>query len=70
MKKMYLTPLTEVTEMELLPLMAGSGPNGGDASTPGVSEDSDDGPVADDHGGTPGFGNSRYHKDMWEDDEI
>ena len=56
MKKEYIVPSIKVKEMQLLPIMAASGPGAGDAILPGITEDGDDGPGGGDHGGTPGFG--------------
>lgn len=69
MKKTYLKPLMEVTEMELqASIAAASGPGGGDALAPGITDDGDDGPGGGDHGGTPN--RSKYNQfDQWEDEE-
>ncbi|MBO5612016.1 MAG: hypothetical protein J5918_05410 [Prevotella sp.] len=66
MKKEYIVPNIKVKELEAQPMMAASGPGGGDAVLPGMTDDGDDGPGAGDFGGTPGFGgnsNSNLNKE-------
>lgn len=65
MKKMYVMPLMEVTELEMQAIMAASGPGGGDAQAPTITEDGDDGPGGGDYGDTPSLSNSNL--DVWED---
>ena len=66
MKKMYVTPLMEVTEMEIqAAIAAASGPGGGDAQAPSITDDGDDGPGGGDYGDTPSLSNSNL--DVWED---
>ena len=70
MKKMqYIMPAIKTLRYDTEVILAGSGPGGGDAVLPGMTEDGDDGPGADDHGGTPGYGsNSMLHTiNVWED---
>jgi len=69
MKKTYITPCLKTLTYDSEAVLAASGPGGGDAILPGMTEDGDDGPGADDHGGTPGYGsNSMLHiKNVWED---
>lgn len=58
-------PLMEVTELEMQAIMAASGPGGGDAQAPTITEDGDDGPGGGDYGDTPSLSNSNL--DVWED---
>ena len=66
MKKIYVTPLMEVTKLEMQAIMAASGPGGGDAQAPSITDDGDDGPGGGDHGGTPN--RSNYNNFEWEDE--
>jgi len=68
MKKTYLKPLMEVTEMELqASIAAASGPMGKDGFGPSVTDDGEGGPGGDEHGGTPN--RSNYNQfDEWEDE--
>ena len=47
-------------------IMAASGPGGGDAQAPSITDDGDDGPGGGDHGGTPN--RSNYNNFEWEDE--
>ena len=69
MKKIYIKPFAKVKHYDMQPLMAASGPMGGDATLPGMTEDGDDGPGAGVHGDTPGFGahDMFQTKSVWED---
>ncbi len=66
MKKIYVTPLMEVTKLEMQAIMAASGPGGGDAQAPSITDDGDDGPGAGDYGETPTYSNSNGSN--WEDE--
>lgn len=66
-KTTYIKPFAKVNHYDMQPLMAASGPMGGDATLPGMTEDGDDGPGARDHGDTPGFDDMFQTKRVWED---
>lgn len=76
-KKTYIVPAVEIMKMNMQPIMAGSGPqgggpHGGDAILPGMTEDGDDGPGAGDFGDTPGLGTDKdnakfFNLSLWED---
>ena len=66
-KTTYIKPFAKVNHSDIQPLMAASGPMGGDATLPGMTEDGDDGPGAGDHGDTPGFDDMFQTKSVWED---
>lgn len=66
MKKIYVTPQTEAIEMEILSVVADSGPGFNDSPTaPNITDDGDDGPGGGDYGDTPSLSNSNL--DVWED---
>ena len=70
MKKTYLKPLSEVIELKGQVVMNdGSGPGFNDSKDlPNVTDDGDDGPGGDNHGGTPN--RSKFNQfDEWEDEE-
>ena len=70
MKKIYVTPLMEVMELEIqASIAAASGPSGKDGFGPSLTDETaDDGPGAGDHGGTPN--KSNYNNfDEWEDED-
>jgi hypothetical protein len=67
MKKTYITPCLKTLTYDSEAVLAASGPGGGDAILPGMTEDGDDGPGADDHGNTPGYGAKFNNHSIWED---
>ena len=67
MKKTYLIPALKACDMESQPVMAGSGPGGGDANLPDITDDPGDGPGAGDYGDTPGYGAKLNNHSVWED---
>lgn len=65
----YIVPAIKTMRYDSDAILAASGPMGGDATLPGMTEDGDDGPGAGDHGDTPGFGahDMFQTKSVWED---